>query len=80
MDDRRTERISRDQRILDGLEVSLRGFNANLQRARPILERLQHDHSELVADLFGELEAFDAEAAVNALVALKTAVERKRRS
>lgn len=77
MNDRPSEPIARETRILDGLEVSLRGFDANLQRAKPILERLQHDHAELTADLFGELESFDGQAAIKALVALKAAVERR---
>lgn len=74
-----TRRIPEPLRVLDGLEVALRGLNANLERARPVLDGLQRDHSETVAAVYGELESCDFEAALNALVRLKATIERARR-
>ena len=68
--------IRPELRVLDGLEVSLRGLAANLERARPILDGLQRDHAEAVADLYTELESCDFESAINALVTLKARLER----
>ncbi|MBJ7598008.1 MAG: hypothetical protein DLM67_00805 [Candidatus Nephthysia bennettiae] len=65
-------------RILDGLEVGLRGLAANLERARPVLDRLQRDHAEAIADLYSELESCNFEAATDALVTLKARLERGR--
>ena len=60
----------------DNLEVALRGLKASLDRARPVLDGLQRDHTEAVADLYGELESCDVEAAIKAMVTLKGRLER----
>jgi hypothetical protein len=67
--------ISPELRILDGLEVALRGLQANLQRAIPVIERLQRQHSELTATLFSRLEECEPEEAITAVRALKAAIE-----
>ncbi len=63
-------------RSLDNLEVALRGLKASLDRARPVLDGLQRDHTEAVADLYGELESCDVDAAIKAMVTLKGRLER----
>ena len=75
MDDT-TRRIPPELRVLDGLEVAMRGLAANLERARPVLDALQRDHAEAIADLYTELESCDFNAAVGAVVALKVTLER----
>jgi len=65
-------------RALDNLEVSLRGLNVSLERTRPVLDALQRDHAEAIAELYRELESCDFKAAVSAVVALKATLERGR--
>ncbi|MDQ6900078.1 MAG: hypothetical protein M3072_11315 [Candidatus Dormibacteraeota bacterium] len=71
-----TQHIPPELRILDGLEVALRGLQANLQRATPVIERLQQQHSELTAILFSQLEDCEPEEAIAAVLAFKAAIER----
>jgi hypothetical protein len=61
---------------LDNLEVALRGLKSSLDRARPILDGLQRDHGEAVAEVVMELEGCDAQAAIKALLTLKGRLER----
>jgi hypothetical protein len=68
--------IPPELRILDALEVALRGLQANLQRAIPVIERLQRQHSELTATLFSRLEDCEPEEAIAAVLVLKAAIER----
>jgi hypothetical protein len=67
--------ISPELRLLDGLEVALRGLQASLQRAIPVIERLQRQHSELTATVFSRLEGCEPEEAITAVLALKAAIE-----
>ena len=80
MTDDATRRIPEPLRMLDSLEVSFRSLQANIDRATPVIEGLQRQHAELTATLFSRLEECDTSAALAAVRALKTAVERAGRT
>jgi hypothetical protein len=71
-----TRRIPEPVRVLDGLEVALRGLQANLRRATPVIDGLQRQHAEETATLFSHLGDCEPVQAIAAVQALKAAMER----